>query len=283
MKNISIPAFIIAVATSALSGCNTDNSVTPPIDETEGRDISVTVVDYNPAPGQFINERPEAAPSSTYSEMLEKCNEALETGKLVSLGSFGGYITLRTSEPVKGRFMVLGNAISTSAEPGVVSISADGVTFYELRGEYYPDSKIETITYFRPEENSDNDRHIKYVIESTGETGYLRLQPNFHDHTYYPYWSDKQSISFTARLLPANGELGADGMYRLRPYAGYADSYPNSSKYAILNPSNAIDGEGNRIEIGPFSYIRVTTGVLQTNGELGEVSTEVAGVKVYSD
>lgn len=265
-----------------LAGCNKDNVIVgPDNDDDEPKVVKVSVVDYAPAPGQFVNELPLASESTTYPEILAACNSSLEKGSLVSLGSLGGSITLKTEEPVDGRFMVMGNAISTSAEPGIVSISADGVMFYELRGEFYSESEVVTITYERPEDGTDASEHIRYTIQPSGATGYIPQLVNHHNHTYYPYWIDDNKVTFTCRRLPDNGFIDTDGLYKLRPYGGYADSFPNTSKYAVLDPGNAVDSNGNKVNVGTFSYIRITTGILQNNGELGECSTEVSGVMVY--
>jgi len=264
---------------SLLSACNSDNTIYDDTDE-QGKTVEVSVIDYNPAPGQFINELPQANASTTKEQIISACNNSLKNGNPVSLGALGGNITLKTARPLTGKFQVIGNAISTSAEPGIISISSDGTKFYELKGEFFGSSKTVTVTYYKPSESTPNENHIMYSV-STGESGYIPLLPAYHNHTYFPLWVNSETLSFTCRMLPPNGHANASGIYVLDPYLGYADSYPNNSTNSIVDPANAIDESGNPVSIKSFSYIRISTGVIQVNGEIGECSTEICGIKAY--
>ena len=116
------------------------------------------VLEYNPAPGQFINTMPEYEEGDTYQTMLRKAEDAIAgtSRSLISLGSWGGYVTFAFDHSVVNApnlpdFTVEGNAFYASAgnrngssEPGIVMISIDvnqnGLPddpFYELAGSEY--------------------------------------------------------------------------------------------------------------------------------------------------
>ena len=83
------------------------------------------VDEYVPAPGQFVNELPIAIADDTPETMAAKCTEKLANGKgsLVTLGSWGGYITFHfdhSIENIAGEydFAIWGNAYIGNSEPG---------------------------------------------------------------------------------------------------------------------------------------------------------------------
>ena len=118
------------------------------------------VLDYSPAPGQFVNQIPLCNPGDPYGKVLARTHEAicgsteivegeLPSGAVVtdtiitycpgtiSLGGYGGSVTVAFDHPVANvegayDFEIYGNAIvadgSTtggSAEPGIVMVSID--------------------------------------------------------------------------------------------------------------------------------------------------------------
>ena len=143
------------------------------------------VLEYRPAPTQFMNTTATAYKEGfTYQQVLEYATELLSDRNvcLLSLGAFGGYITVgfdHTVPNVSGEydFKIYGNAAydiygtnedkpGGSAEPGIVLVSKDtngnGLPddeWYELAGsEYNSPSTIRNyeITYYRPELPGDN-------------------------------------------------------------------------------------------------------------------------------
>ncbi|MBR6775362.1 MAG: PKD domain-containing protein, partial [Bacteroidales bacterium] len=125
------------------------------------------VIEYTPAPGQFINElktggfdashvTPEAAVSYAESRLME--------GSWVSLGGFGGYVIVGFDHSIDNSrtydFGIISNAFDGSSEPGVVWVMQDengngypDDTWYELAGS--ETGKFETyrdyaVTYYRP-------------------------------------------------------------------------------------------------------------------------------------
>lgn len=271
-------AFLTTIL-ATFTGCGSDNN--EPGDNNEQQDINIpvkaTVTDYVPAPGQFINELPEAEPGDSYATVLKRADESISDGEPVSLGAFGGYIILKTDTPLTGRFRVIGNAIPNGSEPGIVSISADGKEWFDIAGEKFETAKEITITYNRPTADATDNDYISYTC-SDGTKGFISRLPAFHTQPYYPVWINENSISFTAKMLPNNSELVGED-YKFTPLWGYADSYPNKDEKSIIDPTNAIDKNGNKVNLKSFSYIKVTSAILRVNGRLGESSTEVAGIE----
>ena len=62
---------------------------------------TVKVLEYCPAPGQFINNIPSIDNTMSAEERLKACEEQLEDGNLVCLGAAGGYITVALDQPIR--------------------------------------------------------------------------------------------------------------------------------------------------------------------------------------
>ena len=108
----------MAIAATLLASCNKDE------EETEIQGFKV--LEYRPAPGQFINEGFDC---QTMEEANAYAEERFNKKLYVSLGSFGGYITVKMPKEIKNRkgydFGIIGNPFSGSSEPGIVWVSED--------------------------------------------------------------------------------------------------------------------------------------------------------------
>lgn len=282
-------------------------------EEVEYSPYIAKVLEYCPAPGQFINTMPQYEEGDSYADMLKKCEESI-SGKndvLVSLGGYGGYITFsfdHTVINVEGEkdFMILGNTFyeltnpsrkGGSAEPGIVMVSYDtncnGIAddeWYELAGsEYYkPTTKHNySIRYERPDDNKipvpdkkgflSDTEYIKWT-DSDGIVGYI-AKNIYHTQAYYPMWIDDDVIEFSGSRLPDNGvdQSGIGSYYILYSFDwGYADNHPN--EFDDLNSFDiawAVDHSGNPVHLPGVDFIRVYTGVNQYCGWIGETSTEI--------
>lgn len=303
------------VSTLLLSACSEDTGIggnnggkpddTP--EYTVGTLIPIKVLDYSPAPGQFINEIPEYEVGDTKATIIAKAEDYLNNKNMISLGAWGGNITLKLSIPIINKkeandFRILGNAVyanaSTSgvlygsAEPGIVLVMQDSNgngladdTWYELYGaETYNGKENYTVTYHYPEADATNERFM-YWESSTGENGYISRNTSYHNHKFFPLWLEhNNTMTFSGRRLPDNGKFNATtSQYDLTSYYGYADSHPNNTDYSCLDIDNAIDTNGNYVSLSSIDFIKIYTGVLQSNGPLGECSTEIAGIESLND
>ena len=209
------------------SSCNKDDVITITLDNENYRAATPSsaeqwdkVWEYTPAPGQFINDTktggftgeelsPEAAAGYAESRMSD--------GKFVSLGGFGGSITVAFVPGIENKaddydFQILGNAFTGSAEPGIIRVSADtnnnGIAdddWFEIAGSEHISGNITpnyTVTYLRPEtptspiEWSDNN----------GANGIMDRLDSFHPQPYYPQWIDANSITVSGTLIHHNLE-----------------------------------------------------------------------------
>lgn len=243
-----------------------------------------SVTDYSPAPGQYVNLLPPCSLDDDIAGVRLSAAEYLNRGWAVTLGAFGGNITLELNQPIariagKPEFFIGGNAISNSSEPGIVEVSADGSRWFILRGEIAPDRIVRTEVTYAKIPGSEN---IAFVTDN--EEGILPWLPQYHSQCYWPLWICSPEITFSGLRLPDNATLNsATGKYEFKPYYGYADSYPNSSPLGYLNLDNATDPDtGETVEVDRIKFIRITTAILQINGALGESSTEVSGVYLLS-
>ncbi|MBP3353437.1 MAG: cell surface protein [Bacteroidales bacterium] len=263
------------------------------------------VLEFNPAPGQFINDLPEYEEGDTKEIIRQKTEQYLLNGSMVSLGSFGGYIIVGfdhtiLNETDKKDFFLGSNAFTGSSECGIVSVSLDrnnnGIAddeWYELAGSEY--NKPETIknyqvTYYRPEEgktplpgkNGVVDKEYIKWSDNLGGEGFIE-QNNFSNHTleYWPQWSNAKELTFTSTLLPQNYTIKSNGQYFLNKYDwGYADNYPNKDRENnSFDISWAVNSNGEKVELIGIDFIKVATGLLQNCGQIGESSTEFIGAE----
>ena len=255
------------------------------------------VLEYFPAPTQFMNTSTTAYRNGyTYEQVLNFATEQIRNRSLLTLGGFGGSITLGFSQSipnVKGQydFRVHGNSYfdtqgkGGSSEPGIVLVSKDengnGLpddAWYELAGsEYHSDKVIRDyeITYYRPAEVLGD---INWT-DNQGRQGMIPRNNTHVDNSYYPLWTNENELTYRGSRLPDNGVLG-EGSWIQYPYAwGYADNQQNSSEFSRFNIEWAVDGNGNRMELDKIDFVRIYTAVNQLCGWLGESSTEVSTVE----
>jgi hypothetical protein len=267
------------------------------------------VVDYLPAPGQYTNADFIGTPSAAQS--LIGTNRGL-----VSLGAFGGSITLEFTSGIKNDpnnpygvdFTIFGNPTSTWSEPGIIQVMKDennnGLpddTWYEIAGsDHYWNSTISNyeVTYKNSGQNSAVD--IPWS-DNQGKSGVI-AENSFHLQGYYPksdlfpqVASDQYILKGTR--LDGQIDLSTPGVVNAYPRAfGYADNIPVVSLYEKLpdNPYTkaiegsggdaididwAVDKEGNHVKLDEIHFIRIYTGMNALAGWLGEISTEITGIR----
>ena len=262
------------------------------------------VIEYTPAPGQFINElktggfdashvTPEAAVSYAESRLME--------GSWVSLGGFGGYVIVGFDHSIDNSrtydFGIISNAFDGSSEPGIVWVMQDengngypDDTWYELAGS--ETGKFETyrdyaVTYYRP---TVPKMPVQWT-DNYGNNGEIDYLQQFHNQDYYyPLWIGTDSYTLTGTRLEArNYDQSGNGSYWIQPHYdwGYADNFSPSdfnseNKANLFRISNAIDFEGNPINLSHIDFVKVQCAVNSKSGWLGELSTEVCGFYDYS-
>lgn len=223
----------------------------------------VEVLEYHPAPGQFVNTLPNADETTTHEEICRRCEEQLNSdGSLVHLGTYGGYITMKFDHPVENKhgsdFQILGNGfyaasdpvygdktIGGSIEPGIVYVGVgddlSSAKWYELAGsEYYTTEAHDfQITYHKPSAesgphslfSSSYDDYIKWECSWTGHDGVRRdstgyhMKNVYHHQTYWPLWEGKDELTFKGGRLPNNAiDQSGKGTYWVQ-YRYAKDAY----------------------------------------------------------
>jgi len=259
------------------------------------------ILEYRPAPGQFINETKEF---STMNEAIAIAEDRLINKKIyVSLGGFGGYVVLGFDHIIKNLpgndFMIKGNPFvgpnGCSCEPGIVMIMQDkngngepDDTWYELKGENHDDEttiRNYSITYHRPK----NGPGEVLWEDNQGNSGQITYIPNYHKQMYYPSWIKEDSYTLTGTLLKhRTTQNPVTGFWSNEPFGnGYVDNLPakknSNDKYDLVfdnegnkfDISNAIDSNWEYIKLDSINFIKVYTAVNVEAGWLGENSTEV--------
>jgi hypothetical protein len=265
------------------------------------------VLEYTPAPGQYINVAPWGDGTSA-SSLIGGVDGSL------SLGAFGGRVVFTFSDPVENHpdnpfgvdFTLFGNPLPDWSEPGVVWVMKDenengeaDDTWYELAGsDYYFSSTLHNyrVSYTNPGGSEARDVGWK---DHLGNQGFIRAN-SAHTQSYYPQSGLFPNIPEEAYDL--NGTLirGAVDVdhpplnISLRRAFGYADNRPRGSGAHTIpdNPytaelensggdafdiSWAVDAEGHEVDLDRIHFIKVQSGMLHEGGWLGELSTEITG------
>lgn len=263
------------------------------------------VFEFRPAPGQFVNE------NYTATTMDEACTYAegrMVQTAYVSLGGFGGYIVVGFDHSIDNdgnyNIAITGNAFDGSSEPGILWVmqdeNGDGLpndTWYELRGSEY--GKEETIqdyavTYYRP---SAPGQSVPWT-DNRGGNGSVEYLGAFHTQDYYyPAWVGADSYTLRGTCLKSRSyDASGNGTYWVNPAFdwGYADNFspidrltdddnhnaaPADNHFKI---SNAVTFDGKEANLKYVDFVKVQVGLNTQCGWLGEVSTEVFGVKDFN-
>ena len=175
---------------------------------------------YLPAPGQFVNEGITTGGWGDIYDASGNLKNNTATG--VSLGAYGGYIVFDMDPIIRGDggvyqsggiynssdtpygtdFIIFGNAFWNNAEPGLIQVSQNGTTWYDIANSKYYDSTVtnknQTVTYTVPSDNhtedidydlsqiESNHGSLKAVSYTGSVTGTVSTNP-FHNHCWFPF------------------------------------------------------------------------------------------------
>ena len=311
--------FCIPLIAIAFAACNKDDVIVDggggsgsDIPDAKGSPWQSAVLEYTPAPGQFINETKTGGFSGnelTQAEAAAYALDRLKNRQFVSLGAFGGYIVVAFDHSIRNTdaewdFLIEGNAFDndrdSSNEPGVVWVMQDtngnGLaddTWYQLRGsETGLDTTIEnySVTYTRPA-----DGHDVEWTGSDGETGAVKYLKAYHSQpTYYPAWIEAGSYTLAGTRLPARNYRNEAGNWVNPPFAwGYADNIGSDAvvsaktealggQFTGFEIDNAIDATGKPVALPAIDFIKVQSAVIAQSGWIGENSCEVVSFIDYA-
>ena len=268
------------------------------------------VLEYKPAPGQFINDTTWGLPQSANSII------GTTTGAL-SLGAFGGYVVFRFENPVQNNpdnpfgvdFTIFGNPSLDWSEPGVVFVMKDennnGLpddVWYELAGSDYffsSTKKDYQVQYFNPHSAgaanvpwTDNYEHSGTIFPNG-----INLQPYYPLNDSFPAIGvDNYTLSGTliegkidtskpAFIKSFKRAFGyADNQFRgAAPYTLPDNPYTNEKENAggdAFDIDWAVDENGNYVSLDCIHFVKVQTAMAKNAARLGEISTEITGAVV---
>jgi Secretion system C-terminal sorting domain len=259
--------------------------------------------EYRPAPGQFINTPqlgiPDAALQITTS-----------VNHLVSLGAFGGSITLGFENAVLNRpdnpygidFTVFGNAFNGSSEPGIIWVMKDenrnglpDETWYQIAGSEYFNPLTRQNYQIKWRKLPDGSAEWNDSENSSGTI----TKNEFHSQPYYPqscYFGNypADSVILKGTLLVYHPVVTSEQTMLPALAFGYADNGSINRDVASNVPDNpytpdiqegaggdpvdiswAVDSLGRYVDLDQIDFIRIVTGVNGYTDQLGEISTEV--------
>ena len=287
MKKYAVP-----LAALLLAACNSGEEVTT----TQTDEPVARILEYTPAPGQFINEEARSGGAFDNVDTPEKaCRYAaarFAENNWVSLGGWGGYLVAAFAEPVPNTggydLYVKGNAMNTSSEPGVVWVMQDANgngmpddTWYELKGSEYDNAA--TIRGYAVTYTPLADGSAAWT-DDRGGSGTIDRMDEHTQASYCPAWIEPADLKFTGTRLRDNVEQ-ADGQWRPQAFAwGYADNFSTVDRIGTTNRlriSDAVTADGSPANLQQIDFIKVQTGVNAKAPLIGEISTEVCGIGCY--
>lgn len=290
MKKLILSAIIIGLFSCTQEDSEPIDNTYKPIENPNATPYITEVVDFSPAPGQFLNKVDDQASVE---------NIIGNSPQFISLGTFGGNVTFKFDHSIINQegddIAIYGNPFENSSEPGIVMVCQDlnhnGVAdddepWYELAGSEY--SKPETIhnytiTYYRPAEG-ENQHLIKYKASQNGTTeeGILDFTPviPWHDQPMFPTFYEDDEITFTGTKLKSNTYHDGDIYYNPKYDWGYADNAGYEQEGILRSAdlfdiSNAVDENGQKVHLIAIDFVKVYTATTTLAGQLGERSTEV--------
>ena len=201
-----------------------------------------------------------------------------------------------------------------SCEPGIIMVAYDANKngapdddeWYEIAGSSHDDVTLEPwyqkatdngndvnfyfndfeLTYTKPENltpAAGTDEFVNYIPWRDNKDGEGFIPKNaYHAQSWFPGWVTTNEITFRGSRLPQNGidESGQGSYFVLYKFRyGYADNETNTKDESAIDISWAVNSEGQRINLPGVDFIKVYCGVNQSNGWLGECSTEITSVE----
>jgi hypothetical protein len=250
------------------------------------------VFDYEFAPGQFsrLAKKPDWINGDS-------------TSSDIHIGGWGGYIVLGFDHDVQnteGKDIVIYCGNSPSPEPGIIyvmdDVNGNGLpddTWYEIKGSEinHPDCiRDYQVTYFKAQAEDGN---ITWE-DNQGNTGELQ---SYNSSTYGWWWDENAtSVTFEGTRLPdayfnsatvpgtqnwvVYPELFRYGYAEsgTAPNREPADDYSSELKGNLIDISDAVDMDGNLVNLRKIRFVKIQTGIFQRAGWLNEISTEITGV-----
>lgn len=259
------------------------------------------VFEYLPAPGQFINTAASAYRSGfSEEEVLQQATIDLQKKSTISLGGFGGFITVGFHQPIRNLkdkydFKIWGNAyynrktgtgaLGGSAEPGIVLVSKDtnedGIPndpWYELAGSEYgkeTETRGYEITYYRPQPANGN---VTWK-DNQGKSGAIVRNGYHQQDSYYPNWIEADEITFRGTRLKDNAILEGNNWVGYCYAWGYADNHPYNTELCQFKIDWAVDESGAPVLLDAIDFVKIYTAVNQNVGWTGEISSEIVSVE----
>ena len=240
----------------------------------EGATAYITkVLDYLPAPAQFVNKLPKYNEGDTQETMNAKVLESIGNNKkrMITLGSYGGYVIVgfdHTIQNIEGKrdFRVIGNAFYSAAnpdsnapeggscEPGIIMVAYDanenGVPddneWYEIAGSSHEDVTLEP--WYQKAVDNGNDVNFYFNDFELTYTKPENLTPanGTEEFTNYIPWRDNKG---------GDGFVPKNIFHRQSWFPGWVTTNEIRFRGSRL-PQNGIDesGEGKYYVLYKFRY-----------------------------
>jgi hypothetical protein len=249
------------------------------------------VYNYVYGPGQH-------AKLAKMADTVNIIGQPADTKGWLYLGGFGGYVIAGFNHNVEngtGADFEVFALKGPSPEPGIVYVMSDSngdgkpnETWYELKGNQ--DSVAQHNYWLRYYKAKTDSTNITW-LDSKGSHG--ELVPGYGSKYSASWWwpaTTTDSVTFDGTRLPDSYDDNSSNgsQYWVVPKKRftwgyvknmYGADYDGTGGGNFLDISNAVDSEGNPVNLKSIRFIKVQTAVFQRAGWLNEVSTEIRGAK----
>lgn len=228
------------------------------------------VLDYLPAPGQYVNTMPAYEEGDTQEDMNRKVLDAIGNNRrgLISLGGYGGYVVVGFDHTIENKaglrdFRVLGNAfyaavnpggdrpVGGSCEPGVIRVAydrnhngkPDAEEWYEIAGSGHRSPQNESWYAWAQQQGNRMQTDTSYVIT------YYRPASEpvaAEEKENYIRWEDSQGLT----------GYRTKNAFHQQPYFPQWIQADRLTFQGTCLPQNAVDevGDGSYYVLYKFAY-----------------------------
>lgn len=274
----------------AVSCSPEDGSSTQPAPQ-DASPYVTRVLDYLPAPGQFVNTMPAYEEGDTQETMNRKVLEAIGGNRrgLISLGGYGGYVVVGFDHTIENKagqcdFRVLGNAFYATAnpasgrpegghcEPGIIRVAydrngnglPDADEWYEIAGSAHRNPQGEAWYALAQEQGNVMNLYPDYAI-------------TYHRPASEP--TDAEAMSRYIRWSDNQGQTGYRSMnaFHKQPYFPQWVQQDSLTFRGTCLPQNAVDesGDGSYFVLYKFAYGYADNDTNSSNGSAIDIDWAV--------
>lgn len=245
------------------------------------------VLEYRPAPGQFVNIMPEYEEGDTQEDMNRKVLDAIGNNKreTITLGSYGGYVIVGFDHTIENKngvydFRVLGNAFvnidsnsgmaSGSCEAGVIKVA------YDANRNGRPDDD-EWFEIAGSAHRQDEQWYAAAREKGNDVSLYHDYEIKYYKPSEEPAGTEEEYIKWESNKGNSTSGYRQKNTYHQQPYYPQWINEDNMTFKGTCLPQNGIDSSGSNTNFSlyQFSFGYADNAPNNSNGALIDIDWAV--------